>query len=239
MKQHTVNMLEVQTALAKGEAPKDQTDKEDDFLLEEMLLLNKNPRRPSQTEKTNSNGASKIDQVRLLFEDLQDQMDPEFSRSGSRGPFPVRLRPMRKEICKEEPLRGAREVARGCAALRLRAMREDLQRIETQEGARQKETSDESERDTNSVRQHQSLWVRRDADRSDEIHSPDAGQLLRVKFSLFLAALLFFCGLTDKTAWSARKRCGTKFCEMSCTGFMNLCNFVNFPGTSCRSFAYF
>ncbi|XP_076231437.1 uncharacterized protein LOC143177430 [Calliopsis andreniformis] len=60
MKQHTVNMLEVQTALDKNEAQKDQADKEDDFLLEEMLLLHKNPRRSLQTEKTSSGGASKI-----------------------------------------------------------------------------------------------------------------------------------------------------------------------------------
>ena len=60
MKQHTANMLEAQTALEKDGplSQKDQADKEDDFLLEEMLLINKNPRRPSQAEK--SSGASKI-----------------------------------------------------------------------------------------------------------------------------------------------------------------------------------
>ncbi|OAD52944.1 hypothetical protein WN48_11190 [Eufriesea mexicana] len=58
MKQHTANMLEAQTALEKG--GKEQPDKEDDFLLEEMLLLNKNPRRTMQSGKNNSNIASKI-----------------------------------------------------------------------------------------------------------------------------------------------------------------------------------
>ncbi|XP_076761451.1 uncharacterized protein LOC143429658 [Xylocopa sonorina] len=58
MKQHTANMLEAQTALEKGR--KEQPDKEDDFLLEEMLLLNKNPRRTMQTGKNTSNTASKI-----------------------------------------------------------------------------------------------------------------------------------------------------------------------------------
>ena len=58
MKQHTANMLEAQTALEKCE--KQQPDKEDDFLLEEMLLLNKNPRRATQPGKNNTNAASKI-----------------------------------------------------------------------------------------------------------------------------------------------------------------------------------
>ncbi|XP_029053171.1 zinc finger protein 180-like [Osmia bicornis bicornis] len=61
MKQHTTTMLEAQMALEKSEAPrKDQVDKEDDFLLEEMLLLNKNPRRTAQPDKSTSNGGSKI-----------------------------------------------------------------------------------------------------------------------------------------------------------------------------------
>lgn len=58
MKQHTANMLEAQTALEKSE--REQPEKEDDFLLEEMLLLNKNPRRIAQPVKNNSNTASKI-----------------------------------------------------------------------------------------------------------------------------------------------------------------------------------
>ncbi|XP_053984648.1 zinc finger protein 135-like [Hylaeus anthracinus] len=57
LRQHTVHLLETQSALSKGEPKKEQPDKEDDFLLEEMLLLNKNPRR--KPEK-NGNGASKI-----------------------------------------------------------------------------------------------------------------------------------------------------------------------------------
>ncbi|XP_017798891.1 PREDICTED: zinc finger protein 681-like isoform X1 [Habropoda laboriosa] len=57
MKQHTANMLEAQTTLEKN--AKEQPDKEDDFLLEEMLLLNKNPRRTVQPGKSNS-AASKI-----------------------------------------------------------------------------------------------------------------------------------------------------------------------------------
>ncbi|XP_043587513.1 zinc finger protein 567-like [Bombus pyrosoma] len=58
MKQHTANMLEAQTVLEKSE--REQPEKEDDFLLEEMLLLNKNPRRIAQPVKNNSNTASKI-----------------------------------------------------------------------------------------------------------------------------------------------------------------------------------
>lgn len=57
MKQHTANLLHMQSALVKTEAHKDP-DKEDDFLLEEMLLINKNPRRGS--EKTTTGGSSKI-----------------------------------------------------------------------------------------------------------------------------------------------------------------------------------
>ncbi|XP_043250082.1 zinc finger protein 605-like [Colletes gigas] len=58
MRQHTAHTLEGQSAIGKGESQKDQPDKEDDFLLEEMLLLNKNPRRTAQPEKASA--ASKI-----------------------------------------------------------------------------------------------------------------------------------------------------------------------------------
>lgn len=52
-------MLEAQAVLEKSERGQ-QPEKEDDFLLEEMLLLNKNPRRIAQPVKNNSNTASKI-----------------------------------------------------------------------------------------------------------------------------------------------------------------------------------
>ncbi|XP_015435116.1 PREDICTED: zinc finger protein 567-like [Dufourea novaeangliae] len=54
MKRHTANLLEAQTALEKVSSGKDRGDKEDDFLLEEMLLLHKNPRtRASQSDNKN------------------------------------------------------------------------------------------------------------------------------------------------------------------------------------------
>lgn len=55
MKHHTANILNAQSALEKGEK---HNEKDDDFLLEEMLLLNK-PRRSEQSGKSTS-GASKI-----------------------------------------------------------------------------------------------------------------------------------------------------------------------------------
>ncbi|XP_076294075.1 uncharacterized protein LOC143215653 [Lasioglossum baleicum] len=51
MKRHTAHLLDVQSVLAKAES--EQGEKEDDFLLEEMLLLHKNPRRPLQSDKPN------------------------------------------------------------------------------------------------------------------------------------------------------------------------------------------
>lgn len=61
MKQHTASMLEAQMTAEKSEASRnEQTDKEDDFLLEEMLLLKKSPRRSLRPDKGSSNGGSKI-----------------------------------------------------------------------------------------------------------------------------------------------------------------------------------
>ncbi|XP_031831930.1 uncharacterized protein LOC116426730 isoform X1 [Nomia melanderi] len=52
MKRHTANLLDAQSVLGK-DSGKEQGEKEDDFLLEEMLLLHKNPRRPLQSDKPN------------------------------------------------------------------------------------------------------------------------------------------------------------------------------------------
>lgn len=58
MKQHTASLVQMQPTLVKTEPQKDP-DKDDDFLLEEMLLLNKNPRRGA-SEKAGAGGSSKI-----------------------------------------------------------------------------------------------------------------------------------------------------------------------------------